>query len=78
MVRAKLWPERGWSTRWSVLPRLPDAGDAGTGPEREQPAGPQEGQARVLRTLRAHCEPVRGILCQNLRVSRREERVKER
>ncbi len=77
MVRAKLWRERGWSTRWPVLPRLPDAGVAGAGPEREQPAEPQEDQAGVFRTFRIRCEPVRGILCQNLRGSKREERVWE-
>ena len=70
MVRAKLWREREWGTRRPVPPRLRDAG-----PERERPAGPQGGQASVQRTFRIHCEPVRSILRQSLRESKREERM---
>ena len=69
MVRAKLWRKREWGTRRPVPPRLPDAADAGAGPERERPAEPQEGQAGVPRTFRVRCEPVRSILGQNLRGS---------
>ena len=70
MVCAKLWRERRWSTRRPVPPRLRDAG-----PERERPAGPQGGQARVQRTFRLCCEPVRSVLRQGLRGAKREGRV---